>query len=166
MARNLIRFLPESVLVGFTAGAGLLIAAMQLDEALGLGGVRASGLVSELRAVGSSLPGLGVPALLVAGATVAVGLSAGRRSARFPAALIAVLGGRGLRDGRRAWRGERPAPRARPGRRPERLAGAGRFPASTRASSSSCSIPASAIVLLGSLELAVTARAGGARPDT
>ena len=53
---QLVRFLPESVLVGFTAGAGILIAAMQLDEALGLSGVRAHGLVSELTAVGSASP--------------------------------------------------------------------------------------------------------------
>ena len=126
------------MLVGFTAGAGLLIAAMQLDEALGLGGVRASGLVSELRAVGSSLPGLGVPALLVAGATVAVVSLAGRRSARFPAALIAVLGAVGFAmasgldeaSGLPLVRDRAGVPSGWP---------AGRFPASTRASSSSCS---------------------------
>ena len=33
---HLVRFLPESVLVGFTAGAAALIGGMQLDEALGL----------------------------------------------------------------------------------------------------------------------------------
>jgi SulP family sulfate permease len=35
-AAHLVRFIPESVLVGFTAGAGMLIGGMQLDEALGL----------------------------------------------------------------------------------------------------------------------------------
>ncbi|HYN03567.1 MAG TPA: SulP family inorganic anion transporter [Vicinamibacteria bacterium] len=161
---NLIRFLPESVLVGFTAGAGLLIAAMQLDEAVGLGGVRASGLVSELRAVGSSLPGLGVPALLVTGATVAVVSLGGRRSARFPAALVAVLGAVGfaMASGLSQASGL-PLVRDRAGVPSGWPAGA--LPSLDPGLLQQLLIPASAIVLLGSLELAVTARAGGARPD-
>lgn len=161
---NLIRFLPESVLVGFTAGAGLLIAAMQLDEALGLGGVRASGLVSELRAVGSSLPGLGVPALLVTGATVAIVSLGGRRSARFPAALVAVLGAVGfaMASGLSQASGL-PLVRDRAGVPSGWPAGA--LPSLDPGLLQQLLIPASAIVLLGSLELAVTARAGGARPD-
>ena len=54
---QLVRFLPESVLVGFTAGAGILIVAMQLDEALGLSGVRAHGLVRSSRRSRVESPG-------------------------------------------------------------------------------------------------------------
>ena len=48
---TLLRFLPDSVLVGFTAGAGILIGAMQLDEALGLPPVAGSSLLGEALAV-------------------------------------------------------------------------------------------------------------------
>ncbi|HEX9188399.1 MAG TPA: SulP family inorganic anion transporter [Vicinamibacteria bacterium] len=162
---HLIRFLPESVLVGFTAGAGLLIAAMQLDEALGLSGVRAaSGLPSELRAVVGSLPSLGRPALLVTVATVAI-VSFGRRlSPRFPAALVAVLGAAGFAavSGLDAASGlplvtDRAAVPA--GWPP------GALPSLDPSLLRQLVVPASAIVLLGSLELVVTARSGGARPD-
>jgi SulP family sulfate permease len=161
---HLIRFLPESVLVGFTAGAGLLIAAMQLDEALGLPGVRASGLVSELRAVGSSLPDLGVPALLVTGATVAIVSLGLRWSARSPAALLAVLGAAGfaMASGLSQASGL-PLVRDRAGVPSGWPVGA--LPSLDPGLLQQLLVPASAIVLLGSLELAVTARAGGARPD-
>ena len=48
---HLVRFLPESVLVGFTAGAGTLIGGMQLDEALGLPPTRTTGLRSQADAI-------------------------------------------------------------------------------------------------------------------
>lgn len=161
---HLIRFLPESVLVGFTAGAGLLIAAMQLDEALGLPGVRSAGLVSELRSVGASLPGVGIPALGVTAATVAIVALGRRLSARFPAALLAVLGAAGfaLATGLTQASGL-PLVRDRaavPGGWPP-----GALPSLDPGLLQQLLVPASAIVLLGSLELAVTARAGGARPD-
>lgn len=50
-AGSLIRFIPESVLIGFLSGAGFLIAAMQVDEALGLTGVRGADLWSQIGAV-------------------------------------------------------------------------------------------------------------------
>jgi len=162
---NLIRFLPESVLVGFTAGAGLLIAALQLDEALGLGGVRASGgLLAELWAVGGSLSQVAVPAVLVTLATVAI-VALGRRwSPRFPAALVAVAGavvfavvsGLSQASGLPLVRDRASVPSGWP---------PGAWPSLDPGLLQQLLIPASAIVLLGSLELAVTARAGGARPD-
>ena len=100
---HLIRFLPESVLVGFTAGAGLLIAAMQLDEALGLSGVALGRPPAELRTVGAALPQRrAVPALLV---TARHGRDRGPRPSALPA-----LPGR-ARGGRRG-RGLRGRPRA------------------------------------------------------
>ena len=162
---NLIRFLPESVLVGFTAGAGLLIAAMQLDEALGISGVRASGgLVSELRAVLGSLPGVAVPALVVTLATVTIVALGRRLSPRFPAALVGVCGAAGFAmlsglsqaSGLPLVRDRAGVPSGWP---------AGALPILDPGLLQELIVPASAIVLLGSLELAVTARAGGARPD-
>jgi len=162
---HLIRFLPESVLVGFTAGAGLLIAAMQLDEALGLAGVRASGgLVSELRGVLGSLSELAVPALLVTLATVALVALGRRLSPRSPAALVAVCGAAGFAmltglsqgNGLPLVRDRAGVPSGWP---------AGALPSLDPGLLQHLLVPASAIVLLGSLELAVTARAGGARPD-
>ncbi len=162
---HLLRFLPESVLVGFTAGAGLLIAAMQLDEALGLPGVRSGGgLMSELRAVSGSLSEVAVPALLVTLATVAIVALGRRLSPRFPAALVAVgaavgfamLSGLSQASGLPLVRDRAGVPSGWP---------AGALPSLDPALFQQLLVPASAIVLLGSLELAVTARAGGARPD-
>jgi SulP family sulfate permease len=164
---HLVRFLPESVLVGFTAGAGTLIGGMQLDEALGLPPVRATGLRSQAAGI-AELLGEGhhpetLAVLLAVGTMVVVAL--GRRfRPRFPTALAAVVasafGAWALGLGR----------------------GAGLPLVSDRAPVVSgwptvawplwdpvlieqLLVPASAIVLLGTLELAVSARAEGARPD-
>ena len=159
-----MRFLPESVLVGFTAGAGILIAAMQLDEALGLSGVRAHGLVSELRAVAGAISGLGWPALAVTLATAALVLLGRGLSPRVPVALLCVVAstaaaavfGLGQAMGLPLV-GERAlVPTGWP---------PGAWPSLDPALLQQLLVPASAIVLLGTLELAVTARAGGARPN-
>jgi SulP family sulfate permease len=161
---HLVRFLPESVLVGFTAGAGILIGAMQLDEALGLPPVRGAGLVAEIGDVAGEFGGLRAPAVLATAGTIAL-LAAGRRFApRVPTALAVVLAaglaawalgldaasGLPLVSDRAALPSRWPPgawPDLHPGRLQELL------------------VPASAIVLLGTLELAVSARAHGARPD-
>lgn len=161
---HLIRFLPESVLVGFTAGAALLIATMQLDEALGLTAVRASGLVSELRSVAGALDQVEAPAMLVAVATVAVLGLGGRLLPRWPLALAAVVAaaalvgvfGLGQASGLPLVADRAGVPSGWP---------AGAWPDLSPGLLQGFLVPASAIVLLGTLELAVTARAGGARPD-
>ena len=161
---QLVRFLPESVLVGFTAGAGILIAAMQLDEALGLSGLRARGLVSELTGIGSAISTLGWPALVISVATAALVLFGRSLSPRVPVALLCVVActaaaavfGLGQAVGLPLV-GERALvptgwpPGAWPSLEPELL--------------QQLLVPASAIVLLGTLELAVSARAGGARAN-
>lgn len=161
---NLIRFLPESVLVGFTAGAGILIGVMQLDEALGLTAVRAGGLLSELRSVGDAVTAVQAPALLVTAVTVAA-LALGRRFVpRWPLALLAVVATAGIAGALGLGQasglplvGDRAAvPNGWP---------AGALPDLDPGLLQRFLVPASAIVLLGTLELAVTARAGGARPD-
>ncbi|HUG54644.1 MAG TPA: SulP family inorganic anion transporter, partial [Vicinamibacteria bacterium] len=89
---QLVRFLPESVLVGFTAGAALLIGAMQLDEAAGLPPVRGAHLPEQLAALAAAAGQVRWPALAVAAATALV-VALGRRwSARLPWALVLVTG--------------------------------------------------------------------------
>jgi SulP family sulfate permease len=163
----LLRFLPESVLVGFTAGAGVLIATMQLDEAIGLPPVRETGLAGELHAIGSSLrsgvmPEL--PAVLVTMVLVLL-LSLGRkRLPRGPIALLALVAVSAA-----AWAFHWNLSSGLPlvGDRSPVPAG---WPDSALPDLSAellrrFFVPSLALTLLGTLELAVCARARGARPD-
>lgn len=161
---HLVRFLPESVLVGFTAGAGILIAGMQLDEALGLSSVKAEDLGAELAGVGGALAGISWPAVGLSAGTAALVLLGNRLSPRVPVALLCVVlsaaaaavFGLGQAFGLPLV-GERAlVPAGWP---------PGAWPLLDPVLLRQLSVPASAIVLLGTLELAVTARAGGARPS-
>jgi SulP family sulfate permease len=160
----LVRFIPESVLVGFTAGAGVLIGMMQLDEALGLAGVNSSSFLSELRGLERTWSQTHILALVVTVATVVVLALSRRWSRKVPAALFVVIAttaaaaafgldaGHGL-----PLVGERSTVAL--GWPPSTL------PAVGLDMWRALLVPACAIVLLGTLELTVTARAGGARPD-
>jgi len=164
---GLIRFLPESVLAGFTAGAGLLIIVMQLDEALGLRPIADSGVAGELSGIVAQFRSGALPAwptVLVTAAT-AIAIALGKRWApRLPMALLTVLSAAGLAAafGLDAGAGlslvsDRSAvPSAWP---------VGALPILDPNLIRSLAIPAAAIALLGTLELAVSARADGARPD-
>lgn len=164
---KLLRFLPESVLVGFTAGAGILIAVMQLDEALGLRAVRGAGLFGEARGVisafmegnGPRWPALGV----AAGTVILIGL--GKRFVpRLPMALLCVIGaaagawalGLNAADGLPLVRDRSPLPTGWP---PMAL------PSFDPSLLGSLLVPAAAISLLGTLELTVSARAEGDEPN-
>ncbi len=162
-AAELVRFLPESVLVGFTAGAGMLIAAMQLDEALGLA-VHADSLVSELAGVARRFPTIGWPAVAMSAATTALLLAGRRRSPKLPVALLCVVGAAGAAAAF-GWSSATGLPLV--GERADVPSGwpPGALPAIEAGLLRQLLLPACAIVLLGTLELAVTARAGGARPD-
>ncbi len=164
----LVRFLPESVLVGFTAGAGVLIASMQLDEALGLPPVSRARLFGEMSAVldylrSGTYPEF--PSLLVTAAVV-LALSLGRKlSPKGPMAL-AMLIVLSLGAWAFGWNGESglalvsdraPVPT---GRWPDAA-----LPHLSPGLLEQFFVPALAITLLGTLELAVSARARGARPD-
>jgi SulP family sulfate permease len=164
---HFVRFLPESVLVGFTAGAGTLIGGMQLDEALGLPPTRATGVgsqVTEILAVLRDGQRPEVLAVLLAAGTIVV-VALGRRFApRLPVALGVVaasaLGawalGLGQGSGLPLVSDRSPVVAGWP---------AVAWPIGDPALLQQLLVPASAIVLLGTLELAVSARAGGARPD-
>jgi SulP family sulfate permease len=164
----LARFLPESVLVGFTAGAGALIAAMQIDEALGLPPVSRARFFGEVGAVidylrSGTMPS--IPALLVT-IFVVLALTAGKRFSPkgFMALFVlTALSGMAWAFG---WNGASGLPLVSDraplpgGRWPE-----GALPLLSPALLERFFVPALAITLLGTLELTVTARARGARPD-
>ncbi len=162
----LVDFIPESVLAGFTAGAGLLIAAMQLDEALGLRGVRGGELLGEVQQVIAHVAteGAAWPAVLVTVGTAASIALAQRFRPRFPMALLSVVIATGVAFGLgldaasglpivsdRALVPTGWPPGALPVLAPELVR--------------SFIGPAAAIALLGTMELAVSARRDGARPD-
>lgn len=162
----LVDFIPESVLAGFTAGAGLLIAAMQLDEALGLRGVRGGELAGEIRQVVAHVAdgGIAWPAV---GVTLGTALSIGamqRWRPRFPMALVAVasvtllalLSHLDASQGLPVVSDRAAVPTGWP---------AGAWPVFDPELIRGFIGPAAAIALLGTMELAVSARRDGARPD-
>jgi len=164
----LVRFLPESVLVGFTAGAGILIASMQIDEALGLPPVSRARLFGELGGVldyvrSGTFPS--VPAVLVTIAVI-LALSLGKKiSPKGPMAL-AVLMAVSFGAWAFGWNGESGLPLVSD--RAPVLSGIWPDTALPHLSPSLLQqffVPSLAITLLGTLELAVSARARGARPD-
>jgi SulP family sulfate permease len=164
----LVRFLPESVLVGFTAGVGVLIASMQIDEALGLPPVSQALFFGELGAVLNHLRGSlfpSIPAVLLT-AIVVLTLSLGRRIfPRGPMALGVVVVATAA-----AWAFGWNAANGLPLASDRAPMLAGRWPDWALPELSpglfqQFFVPSLAITLLGTLELAVNARARGARPD-
>lgn len=163
---RLLRYLPESVLAGFTAGAGVLIGIMQLDEALGMRPFTGGGLWSQVsgftdrfsHGVGPSPAGLAVTAVTIAA------ISVGKKYVpRWPVALLTIIAsaafawavdGQGL--GLRLVRDRATLPSGWP---------PGAMPSLDPALWAQFALPSLAIVLLGTLELTVSARAEGARPN-
>lgn len=163
----LLRFLPESVLAGFIAGAGILIGLMQLDEALGLPPVSAAGAWAELQGLfavltqNGGLSPIAIGVTLVSTAAVAVGQ---RVAPRLPVALAVILGGALM-----AWMLGLDASRGLPlvGDRAAAPIGwpPGAMPVMEVTVIGQLLLPAAAIVLLGTLELIVTIRAEDPRAD-
>jgi len=162
----LVRFVPESVLAGFTVGVGILIGLMQFDEALGLPAVNAASPWTEYQGVMAWLSAGLRPSALAVGVTFlsVAAVALGRRIwPRVPTALIVVIGtavvawildldgsrGLPLVGDRAAVTGSWP-PGAVPDLRLEVV--------------SRLLLPAAAIVLLGTLELMVSVRADESRP--
>ena len=161
---HLIRLIPESVLIGFTAGVAILIGVMQLDEALGLAPARATSLLSELGAIAPHIDEVKWPAVAVAAVTAAIVAFGRRWGPRLPLPLFAIIAATVVAV---VFRLDAAAglPLVR-----DRAAMTGGWPSLALPDPSlsliqTLFIPAAAIVLLGTMELAVTARAGGARPD-
>ena len=130
----LVDFIPESVLAGFTAGAGVLIAVMQLDEALGLQGVHGGSLFAEVAQIVAAVGRSGVawPAILLALAT-AIGIAAGEAlAAAVPDGAADGGRGHGRRPARIARRDRRIAGGVRPRGRAQRMAAGRASPCSIR----------------------------------
>jgi len=163
---TLLRFLPDSVLVGFTAGAGILIGAMQLDEALGLPPVAGSSLLGEAQGIAQAI-GSGAsysPEACLMALAVAASVVAGRAwLSPIPVSLIALVGASLLAGTGLTTPGALPLIRDRA----VMVSGwpMGAWPDLSPATLEQLFVPACAIVLLGTMELAITARARGARPD-
>ncbi|MFT7625234.1 MAG: SulP family sulfate permease, partial [Myxococcota bacterium] len=163
----LVRFLPESVLAGFTAGAGLLIGVMQLDEALGLPAISAGGLIDAVLGLGRDWTSGARPttaAALVTAGTIGAILLVKKVRPKWPAALLGVVAaglasaalGLSAETGLVLINERSPMPQGWP-----LIA----MPSTDLSLWRQLLVPACAIVLLGTLELAVTARADGARPS-
>lgn len=161
---HLIRLIPESVLTGFTAGVAFLIGFMQLDEALGLSAARATGFLSQLAAIIPDLHDVQWPAIVTAVGTAVIVAVGYRISPRAPFALLAVLAGTVI-----AWLLHLDRAHGLPLVRDRHAVTSGWPPLAGPLIDAdllqTLFVPAAAIVLLGTLELTATARAGGARPD-
>ena len=161
---HMVRLIPDSVLTGFTAGVAILIGVMQLDEALGLKAARATGFLSQLGEIVPYLRYVRWPAIAVTAATVALLVMGYRWLSRAPVALFVMIG-----TSLAAWmlnldqKSGLPLVRDR-GALPDAWPPLA-LPDPSLGLMQSLFIPALAIVLLGTLELTVVARAGGERPD-
>jgi sulfate permease, SulP family len=164
-AAKLLRFIPGSVLVGFLTGAGLLIAVMQLDEALGLDGVRGAGLIAEVSGIARQLEAGQLPrwpAIVVFALSIAAVAIGQRIDRRFPMSLAVIVAfgfaawGLGLdaRSGLPLLSDRGPLPSGWPA-----LA----LPSVAPGVLLHFAAPSIAIALLGTLELSASAGASGRR---
>ena len=90
---DIVERVPHSVVVGFTAGAGVLVIVNQLPAALGIGLPRSASAWQQLQALAAHLGQLQLPALLASTLTVAAALLARPLSRWVPAMLVALLAG-------------------------------------------------------------------------
>ncbi len=89
----LVDKVPHSVVVGFTAGAAVLIAASQLGTALGIDLPRGHSVLSNVQAVFARWHDINPAALIVSLLTVTLAIVAKPLSRWVPAMLVAVVGG-------------------------------------------------------------------------
>lgn len=93
---TLVNFVSHSVVVGFTAGAAILIGSSQLANFLGVPGSRAHSFVHILKDVFSSLGNANPAVLAVALATLTTAVAFRVFLPRWPGMLIAMIIGSGL----------------------------------------------------------------------
>ena len=86
----LLTFVSHSVVVGFAAGAGILIAIRQIGPLLGIQ-ISAHGLVNSLTEMGRMLPEVHLETALLGIGTIVLILVLKRINPRIPAALIAMI---------------------------------------------------------------------------
>lgn len=90
---SLVNFISHTVIIGFTAGAGLLIVMSQLPTALGVSLTQGLSFLEKLPALWAQLPHVHVPSLLVALVTVASALIVRRIKRKYPHMLIGMIAG-------------------------------------------------------------------------
>lgn len=90
-AGNLIAFVPEAVVNGFTIGIGIIIASSQLKDFLGLQiGTLPADFLPKMGAIGEALPSLNPYALGIGIATLALIIMLRRLFPRLPGLLVAM----------------------------------------------------------------------------
>jgi sulfate permease, SulP family len=105
----LVDKVPHAVVVGFTAGAAVLILNSQLGAALGLPLVRGTAVWQNVAAAWSQLDKVQWPALIAAGTTIVVAIAAKPLNRWVPAMLLAVLAGAGAAQLTSMWMPQWPA---------------------------------------------------------
>ena len=91
---NLIQFVPYPVVMGFTAGIGIVIATLQIKDFLGLQNVgHHESYIDQLYALFSALPSIQLGDTLVGVATLLILIGWPRLTKRVPGHLIALLAG-------------------------------------------------------------------------
>lgn len=91
---NLIQFVPYPVVLGFTAGIGIVIATLQVKDFFGLHGVgQHEGYLNQLQALATALPGIQAGDTLVGALTLGVLIAWPYLTRRIPGHLVALLAG-------------------------------------------------------------------------
>lgn len=102
----LVNFISHSVIVGFTAGAAILIAAKQLKHFFGVEMDNGGHLTDLLLRFFQHLEGINPYAVLVASVTLLAGLVTKKWLKRIPYMVVAILAGSLTSIGLDAWLGE------------------------------------------------------------
>ncbi|MGE0806576.1 MAG: SulP family inorganic anion transporter [Burkholderiaceae bacterium] len=93
---TIVNFISQPVIVGFTAGAGVLILVSQLGPLTGIQVPSGASFAAALRIVAERIGALQPAVLLVAVITVAVGWLLRRYAPRWPGVVVAMLAGTAL----------------------------------------------------------------------
>jgi SulP family sulfate permease len=102
----LVNFISHTVVVGFTAGAAVLIVASQLRNFLGVPIPAGSSFLQTMAALGQGVGALEPYTVGVGAATLAAGLAARRWLPRVPYMIVAVIAGSVLAYALNRWLGE------------------------------------------------------------
>ena len=89
---NLIQFVPYPVVMGFTAGIGIVIATLQVKDFLGLEAVgQHSNYIEQVHALGQALPSISAGDTLIGAVTLSLLVLWPRLTQRIPGHLIALM---------------------------------------------------------------------------
>jgi sulfate permease, SulP family len=160
----LVNFISHTVIIGFTAGAAILIAASQIKNFFGLDMPRGAHFHEVLIQFGSHIPDIQPWVLTVGAVTLATGILAKRYLPKLPYMIVAMVVGGGVAAILNAQFGsERPAsaPSARWWRRSRRC----RCRISRSARSSRPCFPATIIAILALTEAVAIARSVATKSD-